>query len=209
MRSNRSAHMVMVKGLSGLCLLLLCLSGCRSTSEGSGSQPDGGNSTHSVFSADLAGRLRQHGAKTGDIQASLLWNNFNDLDIHIVEPSGERIYFAHKRSRTGGELDVDMNAGGPKSDEPVENIYFPKNRAPAGKYKVYVDHYANHGSQDPTAFRCEVLVNGRVKKFSGEISDGEKIRLIYEFTLKGSSTRRTPAKPVFKLFTPIRRADLT
>jgi uncharacterized protein YfaP (DUF2135 family) len=50
----------------------------------------------------------------------------NDLDLHVVEPSGEEISFSHRKSASGGELDVDMNAGSQRNDKPVENIYWPK-----------------------------------------------------------------------------------
>ncbi|MFM7908347.1 MAG: YfaP family protein, partial [Microcystis sp.] len=105
-----------------------------------------------VFNPELTKRLQREGAKTGDVQLSLLWNNYNDLDIHCIDPSGEEIYYSHKRSQSGGELDVDMNASGRQSKEPVENIYWPAGGAPKGKYQVFVNHYANHGDADPTAF---------------------------------------------------------
>ncbi|MGI6294815.1 MAG: YfaP family protein [Armatimonadota bacterium] len=160
----------------------------------------------SLFSADLSERLKQHGAQTGDVQASLIWNNYNDLDLHIIDPNDERIYFAHKRARSGGHLDVDMNAGGRESNEPVENIYFPEGRAPAGRYRVYVHYYAQHDTENLTPFRCEVLVKDKVHKFAGDMSRGEQIRLIYEFTLEGRQQGRRPRpgnSP--RLFSPMRR----
>lgn len=54
-------------------------------------------------------RVREAGGKEGEIQISLSWNNRNDLDLHVVDPKGEEIYFRHKKSNSGGELDVDMN----------------------------------------------------------------------------------------------------
>jgi hypothetical protein len=88
-----------------------------------------------IFSPDLVSRLQREGAKTGDIQIALIWNNYNDLDLHSIDPAGEEIYFGHKRASSGGELDVDMNAGGPISDQPVENIYWPPGGAPLGAGK--------------------------------------------------------------------------
>jgi|GEM_PF-576517 len=63
-----------------------------------------------VFSNELQKRLQREEAKTGDVQISLMWDSLNDLDLHCVGPDGERIYHNHRRSKSGGELDVDMNA---------------------------------------------------------------------------------------------------
>jgi hypothetical protein len=147
-----------------------------------------------AFSGDLVSRLNREGAKTGDVQIALIWNNLNDLDLHCVDPSGEEIYFGHRRSRSGGELDVDMNASWQHmSQQPVENIYWPANGAPMGKYQVYVDHYADHGGADPTEFRCEVGVQGKTQKFSGALSHGEPPRLVDEFTIAQPASIFPPA----------------
>jgi hypothetical protein len=145
-----------------------------------------------VFNPELTKRLQREGAKTGDVQLSLLWNNYNDLDIHCIDPSGEEIYYSHKRSQSGGELDVDMNASGRQSKEPVENIYWPAGGAPKGKYQVFVNHYANHGDADPTAFTVGVLVEGNSQEFSGSISHGQPKRPIYEFTIEAKPAQQQP-----------------
>jgi ribosomal protein S27E len=65
---------------------------------------------------EFAQRLEKAGAKSGDVQITLIWFNVNDLDLHCIEPGGGEIYFGRRRSRSGGELDVDMNAAGGMSD---------------------------------------------------------------------------------------------
>jgi Mg-chelatase subunit ChlD len=63
-----------------------------------------------AFAPQLVARLQREEAKTGDVQISLMWDSLNDLDLHCIGPDGERIYHNHRRSKSGGELDVDMNA---------------------------------------------------------------------------------------------------
>jgi len=53
----------------------------------------------------------------------LAWDDYNDLDLHVYSPSGAHINFAN-RDADGGHLDIDMNGGGGRSKEPVENVFF-------------------------------------------------------------------------------------
>ncbi|MBI5219430.1 MAG: OmpA family protein [Bacteroidia bacterium] len=112
---------------------------------------------------ELNKRLEREKAKTGDIQISLMWNNFNDLDLHCIEPSGNEIWYQSKKVASGGEMDIDMNFayGGDIGDnaadkslppdvtrwvssKPIENIYWPAGGAPAGHYKVSVVYLTNY-----------------------------------------------------------------
>jgi hypothetical protein len=129
---------------------------------------------------EFSQRLSGAGAKGGDIQVSLMWNNYNDIDLHCIDPFGEEIFFGHRRALSSGELDVDMNVV-PTTTKPVENIYWASTRAPAGNYKVYVDHYANHGGRDPTAFTVRVTVKGKMQQFTGAITSGDDEKLVYQF----------------------------
>jgi hypothetical protein len=158
-------------------------------------QRDGGSAGGLIFNADLNSRLQREHAQSGDVQISLMWNNQNDLDLHVIDPTGEQIFFKRRKSSSGGELDVDMNADPRKglSDQPVENVYWPAGGAPLGNYKVYVNYYKNHGAPDPTDFIVGVLVGGSAsiagsgpgaQEFTGSISFREKPRLIYEFTVE-------------------------
>jgi hypothetical protein len=107
-----------------------------------------------------------------DIRASLIWNNRNDLDLHVITPAREHIYYGAKQASCGGWLDVDMNVRG-DTTKPVENVRWAKGKAPAGRYTVFVQNYAFHEQHhQPTPYKVELEVNGEVRHFEGVISPG-------------------------------------
>ena len=145
---------------------------------------------------DLKERLEREGAKSSDVQISLLWNNYNDLDLHVVCPSGERIHGGNRESACGGELDVDANVK-PETKKPVENVVWPEGEAPGGTYKAYVHHYKKHKkrrSKDPTKFQVICNAGGDVLEYEGEISNGDPIMLICEFTIEDPEARAASAE---------------
>lgn len=117
-------------------------------------------------------RVKKAGGKIdGVLRVSLSWYNFDDLDLHIYQPSGrgansfdEHIYFGHKKGWTGGVLDVDMNAGGGSTREPVENIVWA-NTPPDGPYRIVVNNYNQRETSDP-GFVIETENAGKVSHYS-------------------------------------------
>jgi len=137
-----------------------------------------------VFNNEFRERQQREGAKSGDVQLTLMWDNVNDLDLHCITPSNEHIFYSHKRGDAGGELDVDMNVNPPYSTKPVENIYFATNGAPLGHYEVRVHHFAMRpGGKDPTAYTVGVKANGTVREFKGSLTVGET-NIVYAFDVK-------------------------
>ncbi len=138
--------------------------------------------------AEIQQRVEAAGGqyKNVDIRASLIWNNRNDLDLHVVPPSGEEIFYGHKQSACGGWLDVDMNVQG-DTVKPVENVRWTKGSAPKGHYRVFVQNYRFHEAKaEPVPFRVEIEVNGEVRHFDGVISSkgetgGPSNVTVYEF----------------------------
>jgi uncharacterized protein YfaP (DUF2135 family) len=106
-----------------------------------------------------------------DVRASLLWNNGNDLDLHVLTPAGEHIFYGAKQATCGGWLDVDMNAGGAHTTKPVENVRWAKGTARRGRYKVWVRNFAFHeAKRAPTPFKVELEVGGKISHVEGVIS---------------------------------------
>ena len=93
------------------------------------------------------------------MRVSLAWYNYDDLDIHVREPNGNHIYYAHKSNK----LDVDMNAGGGHTREPVENVRWLE--APQdGTYNVWVNQFARRESVD-VGFEVEIETGRKLDSF--------------------------------------------
>ena len=73
-----------------------------------------------------------------DLRIMMTWDADNtDIDMHVVEPSGEEVYYAHNRSRTGSLVSHDVTTGyGPEE--------FLHKLAPKGKYTVSTKYFASH-----------------------------------------------------------------
>jgi hypothetical protein len=133
---------------------------------------------------ELMERLAREGGKSGVVQISLAWDDYNDLDMHVFCPSGERIYFNNRKSACGGELDVDMNVR-PKSKKPIENVVWT-DFAPDGEYKIGVHFYRHHRkrrTKKMCKFRLRVVTYGQTKEYSGELTSGDPMSMITSFLL--------------------------
>jgi uncharacterized protein YfaP (DUF2135 family) len=75
-----------------------------------------------------------------DIRVTLTWNTSGtDLDLYVTDPNQETVYYSHKNSAIGGQLDVDdTNGYGP------ENFTLDDGEAIQGEYTVYVRHYGGN-----------------------------------------------------------------
>ena len=80
-------------------------------------------------------RMTRENVNNGQLHIALIWNDITDLDLHVITPSKEHIYFGNKESSCGGWLDVDMNASN-ISLEPIENVFWAS--SPNGEYNIYV-----------------------------------------------------------------------
>jgi Ca-activated chloride channel family protein len=118
---------------------------------------------------EFSARLAQSNAQTGDIRISLMWNNRNDLDLHVVTPGGEEINFNNPQDSTGGHLDTDRNLYG-ETMRPVENVYWPENAAVPGNYRVFVRNYAaNEPGAYATPFQLEIKNGKEYLYFEGVV----------------------------------------
>ena len=103
-----------------------------------------GGSIAGAYGAQQRNTLNVIDVGTGDVQINVTWDSKADLDLHVVDPSGQEIYWANRTSTTGGQLDLDSNAACASDGPRAENIFWPSGLvAPHGDYYVRVDQWSN------------------------------------------------------------------
>ncbi|MEQ9440294.1 MAG: hypothetical protein RIG62_14665 [Cyclobacteriaceae bacterium] len=123
-------------------------------------------------SLELARQSLQYGG--GDVQITLTWDNTSDMDLHVTEPNGERIYYDYPTSSSGGMLDVDdIDGYGP------ENIFWSQGQSPQGIYQVEVNHYEGESAAN---FTVLVQSLGETRQYTGNLAPYETISVV-TFTL--------------------------
>ena len=73
-----------------------------------------------------------------DVRITMTWDaDQTDMDLHVIEPSGEEAYYAHNKTTIGGIVSKDITQGyGPEE--------YVIRRAMPGKYKIRCNYYGSH-----------------------------------------------------------------
>lgn len=146
----------------------------------------------------------------------LAWYNHDDLDLHMIEPDRKHIYFGNYRkglskSPCGGELDVDMNAGGGTTRTPVENIYYgDTSKMKSGRYRLFVNQYSSREKVD-IGFEIEMQIHGDIMHYaySKPMKSGDEVTVVEfdydaktgEFKIVNSLEGSTVSKDIWGLST--------
>lgn len=133
-----------------------------------------------VASSMITDRVAKAGGKVnGALRTSLAWYNTDDLDIHVTEPNGNRIYHGNRRSDSSGELDIDMNVHG-ESTTPVENVVWQNpNQMKEGEYKVVVHNYTKRNSSN-VGFEVELVCGSEQihYKYNKAVRKGQQVTVV-------------------------------
>ena len=102
-----------------------------------------------------------------DLRIVMMWDaDDTDIDLHVLEPSGEEVYYGHRRSVSGGMNSDDVTTGyGPEE-------YLHK-KAPAGVYRIMSNYFASHQQKltGPVTVTATVFTNwGRANEASQTMS---------------------------------------
>jgi hypothetical protein len=120
----------------------------------------------------------------GAVQVTLLWDQPEDLDLHVIEPlpdGGEcEIFFGNTNNPPGGStcgavgsLDLDSNAGCSIDNVDIENVIYPPGRPPSGTYQVRVDYYSNCAATGPVPYEVRVRANGSTLGYCGSFQPAD------------------------------------
>lgn len=102
------------------------------------------------------------------LRVSLAWHNNDDLDLSLVDPLHNHVYYHNRKSSTGATLDIDMNGmdGIDPKRTPVENIFFSDERKLRdGMYEFSVTNFSQRETCD-VGFEIEVEYKGQIKRYS-------------------------------------------
>jgi hypothetical protein len=115
--------------------------------------------------------LKSNGRYKGvDIRLTLVWNNTSDLDLHVLTPSDENIFYGSKEAG-GGKLDIDKNASDEVRD-PVENIIWEK--AVDGEYVVSVVLFNNRSRRKSIPFQMEFQIFKDTYYYKGVLTNSDE-----------------------------------
>jgi hypothetical protein len=119
--------------------------------------------------AELTQTINMIRVGAGEVQVSVAWDAPTDVDLHVIDPSGEEIYFGNTSSASGGTLDLDSNAACTIDNVNNENITWPVGGAPTGQYTVHLVYWSAC-SQPESNYTVTIVVRGQPPQvFSGTL----------------------------------------
>ncbi|MCO8120162.1 VWA domain-containing protein [Stieleria sp. TO1_6] len=124
-------------------------------------------------------QLRTQVAAQGvDVSVIMHWNtDRTDVDLHIIEPSGEECFYKHKSTASGGQMTADITQGfGPEM--------YTLATAPSGEYKVQARYFRS--DQNRTSAPTEVLVT-----LVRDLGRSSASRQTKRFTLSGQQEKQS------------------
>ncbi len=90
-----------------------------------------------------------------DVRIVLNWDSDNsDMDLWVTDPYGEKCYYSHKITHTGGRMSQDFTRGYGPEEFVIKN-------AIAGEYKIQANYYGSSQQRiaGPTTIYLELYTN--------------------------------------------------
>ena len=158
--------------------------------------PDGVQYDLSALCGDGLPEREEVVLQTGDVQVTLRWDTSDDLDLYVTDPAGDSVFFGNSSVPSGGQLDVDANAGClARMESPVENIFWPTGQGMPGDYVVTVELFEYCGTSsngEPVNFTLTTLVQGVTQTQSGSVSAAQSsVSFPFSVSAVGSTEEET------------------
>ncbi|HWU91244.1 MAG TPA: DUF2135 domain-containing protein, partial [Kofleriaceae bacterium] len=125
--------------------------------------------------ARLQALTREAGVANADLLVTITWNTDNtDVDLHVIEPTGEECSYKNRRTQLGGQLTQDVTRGyGPEM--------YVLAHAPRGRFDVRAHYYASDRNRASARTKVYVTLfegwgtaNERVTEKVVALSDGKE-----------------------------------
>ena len=101
-----------------------------------------------------------------EVMVTVSWDSDADLDLEVVDGTGESVYYGNLESSTGGTFAFYSSCGA-RSWIRNEHIGWSLGTPPEGHYEVRLDHWWNCGTVEQTNWVVSVYNHGQVSTFSG------------------------------------------
>ena len=119
----------------------------------------------------------------GAMRINLLWKTTDDLDLHLILPNSNEIYYKNMTENYKGHevsLDYDANAAEPYTEDPQENITW-LDKMPDGEYEICVVLYKYRSNVKNLSFVITIIpdMGTPVKKTYAftDLEDGAKLKI--------------------------------
>lgn len=119
----------------------------------------------------------------GDLKVSLSFNESEDLDLYVMDPSGDEVFYGVP-TLNGGNLDLDSNAGcADNLGVNNENITWDGSETLRGEYTVRVNYY-QQCSAASVDYIVTVSIGNDVRTYTGTFnaSDQGETQVVTTFT---------------------------
>jgi len=130
---------------------------------------------------------KEIGLSKADLVVMIDWNtDGTDVDLHVMEPTGEECYYSNANTRIGGKLTMDVTQGyGPEM--------YVLEKAPAGTYKIRAKYFSSDANRASTRTKVFATVYrdwGRptesVQKKTVVLRDGKEMHDLANIVVKAA-----------------------
>lgn len=125
---------------------------------------------------------------TGDLAFRLSWSGVSDMDLFVVDPAGDCIFYGDRSAQSGGKLDIDCNRGTDfLCQKPLENVFWPKRAAPVGTFLFWTQAHALIPTEAPLSFELQLLKGKSIVwRHEGVATRQEEIAGPFSFQFPGN-----------------------